>query len=360
MRLRITHAGVVAVAILFLVSGCSIAPEIISTPTGLEPTLQAIGAMLTATASVPTITPTATPTIVPSPTITATPTPIGPITGRMGEWIDTGGIHLTVLSLQQRAQFDGIRIEQGRVFQVVEVLIENHSDQPQIYNPVFFTLVDQEDQEFIEINRHVIRSLMSGTLRPGEWVRGELVFETAESDTGFTVRYDPQKLSAEDSDEPIVLIPVSMNNDETPAPAKATASSWLEDDLHEPGQRILTDRYALTSSTPEVTKQMGRIRAGNGLVFVFLDITVENTTATMLPYNSQYFRAKDSAGYEYLAVGLPSDELLQAGSLREGQSASGRIVFEIPEGTEQIMVSYRPFVLFDEYQTVRILLDLGS
>jgi hypothetical protein len=77
------------------------------------------------------------------------------------------------------------------------------------------------------------------------------------------------------------------------------------------------------------------------------------------PFNPDYFSVKDANGYEYPAVIIPRESMLQGGSLGQGQKVSGQVVFEVPESATRLVVEYQPQVLVDEYPVIRFLVEVS-
>jgi hypothetical protein len=89
-----------------------------------------------------------------------------------------------------------------------------------------------------------------------------------------------------------------------------------------------------------------------------LTVKIENTGRTRMPFNPLYFRVKDRDGYEYLPVIGSPETSLQAGSLARGRTVRNIIIFEVPENDLRLLVTYQPTVLFDQYQSFQLVVDL--
>jgi hypothetical protein len=117
---------------------------------------------------------------------------------------------------------------------------------------------------------------------------------------------------------------------------------------------------ALTFNKVTAATRLQRTRAAKGRIFVDLLVTIQNLSRPDTPYNPFYFKAKDALGYEYVPVVIAHDSLLYPGSLGTGQKVSGHVFFEVPEGTEWLVVSYRPQVLVENYEEILLGIEVPT
>jgi hypothetical protein len=334
-----------------------------ATPTP-NATQLAIMRMLTETRAAPTA--TLTPVVPPTDTATptTTPAPLGSA-GRpvgMGERLTAEGIGLTVLSTQKIAEVSKRKAAEGNTFLDVEALIEAAGEQEVDYTPLYFRLVDAQDNAYQPSSSGAQPAIQSGRLRPGEWVRGHVTFEIPAGAGGLRLRYSPE-IAAGYAIDLWVDFSLAAKQAELPDTAPVIelgeAAGAAGKALPVTGQRDEGGGIALTVERVTAGERVGPTRAAAGSLLVTLDVTVENVARAKSPFNAYYFTARDDAGYEYPSMILPLETLLQGGSLGQGQKVSGQVVFEVPESTKRLVVEYQPQVLVEEYPVIRFLVEVG-
>jgi hypothetical protein len=348
-----------------LIAGCQPLPELIPslipelapafadseatrTP---NPTLLAIADMLTETRAAPTITPTWRITATPTRTIT----PTRPVVGRPGEKIEAGGMELILLSQQTETVIDRSKSGAGQVFLSIEVVLANTSDQAQEYYPMFFRLVGPGGTEYEPFNIALWPALQGGTLSPGEFTRGFIAFRIPEEAPRLRLRY-------RNSIQPDAFPPlwVDLSKPIASRTPVLPVTGGLPRKLPGVGQRVEAAGVALTFNQVTAGTRLQRTRAAKGRIFVDLLVTIQNLSHPDTPYNPFYFKAKDALGYEYVPVVIAHDSLLHPGSLGNGQKVSGHVFFEVPEGTEWLVVSYLPQVLVENYEEILLGIEVPT
>ncbi len=341
-----------------------------ATPT-LNATQLAIALMLTATRAAPTATQTPVVTLTSTPSPTTTPPPLGsaerPV--RLGTRMAVEGAGLTVLSMQTLTEVNTRKAAEGMAFLDVETIVENAPDSaagaapsgvsaaPLDYTPLYFRLLDAQDNAYQPVGAGVQPAIQSGTLRPGEWVRGHVTFEIPATAGTLRLRYTPVVAAgyAIAMWVDLSLPPVQAELPTTPPIIELGDAAKA---LPMTGQRDEAGGIALTIAQVDVSQRIGPTKASAGSLLVALNVTIENVSRARSPFNPQYFSVKDDKGYEYQATLIPLESLLQAGSLGQGEKVSGQVVFEVPEGTPRLVVEYQPQVLVDQYPVIRFLIDV--
>ncbi len=323
-------------------------PDATSTP---NPTLLAIAGMLTETRAAPTITPTRRVTATPTRTIT----PTLPVVGRPGEKIEAGGMQLILLSRQTETVIDRSKAGAGQVFLNMEVLLANTSPQAQAYYPMFFRLVGPGGVEYEPFNTAAWPALQGGTLPPGEFTRGFIAFRIPEEAPRLRLRY-------RNSIDPDAFPPLWVDLSKSAASGTPVLpiTGGLPRNLPGVGQRVEAAGVALTLNQVNAGTRLQRTRAVKGRIFVDLLVTIQNRSRPDMPYNPFYFKAKDAQGYEYVPVVIAHDSLLHPGSLGLGQKVSGHVFFEVPEGTDWLVVSYLPQVLIEDYEEILLGIEVPA
>lgn len=131
------------------------------------------------------------PTNTPFPTDKPLPPPTQDM-GQVGERREVAGVGLTVLNVSKQNNIDIWTPDTGNIFLVIEVLIENvNRDEETPYNPLYFSLKDQDGYEYDNSFFAPEPSLQSGSLAIGDKARGLIAFEVREAASGFVVTYEP-------------------------------------------------------------------------------------------------------------------------------------------------------------------------
>ena len=341
-------------------------------------TLAAIETMLTATAAIPTATHTPPPTFTPLPGPTSTATPELPILGQIGQPLAAKSIGLMVRSSIFAGELGEQTAAEGRTFLDLEVTIEYLADDGGLqsestlsYTSYYFTLTDTAGTQYNPfafaqdaLTAGIPPRLLGGDLLPGEMVRGHVVFEVPTEPGPLTLTYTPA-LPTTDVLPPVFTVPLaqehgSIPSDSIPATGAISVNSdaWLSEAL--PGQDQLAQSSGVSLKIEMVRSAVvfeGK-RAPTGSRFLILDTVIQNLTHPQVPYNPQYFKLKDEQGYEYGPIILPGDIMLQAGSLTEGRVVKGTVVFLLPLEVERAGVIYKPQVLTEEWNALRIAISV--
>ncbi len=370
MRKPLVRAAAIVLIFSMLAAGCDYfiepTPQVVgpngetATPTPNE-TQKAIAVMLTQTRAAPTATSTAVVTATMTPTSTATTPPPGsserPVV--TGERILAGDAALTVLSVEELAEAGTRKAAEGAALLDVEVVIENEAEEALDYTPLYFRLEDAQGSAYQPVPGGAGPALQSGTLRAGEWVRGHVTFEIPAEVSGLRLRFTPLMPGgyAVEAWVDLSQSPVEAELPGTPPVGGLAAGSG---GLPVTGQRDESGEIALSISEVKVVERMGSTRAAAGNKLVVMAATIENVSRTRVPFNPDYFSARDAQGYEYPAVIIPIETVLGAGSLRQGEKVSGQVVFEVPGEVTRLVVEYQPQVLVEEYPVIRFLVEVGE
>lgn len=157
--------------------------------------LVSVAALLLACGGGARTTPTTAPASVPAAVaVTAAPAPTAPPAGpaRIGERVEAGGLALTVVSFDRKAELGQFqKAKADNTFVVAEVLIENVSRDTAPYNPLYFKIKDGTGVEYNAALIVEANSLKSGELPRGDQVRGLVAFEAPASAAGLVLRFEP-------------------------------------------------------------------------------------------------------------------------------------------------------------------------
>lgn len=373
MRNPLLRNAAIVLCLTVLLGGCNLYAEptpLVVGPNGetatptLNATQRAIAVMLTETRAAPTITltPVVTPTITPTPTATIPPLGSDERPVRIGERATAGSAALTALSAKTAGEAGRLKAVEGTTLLDVEAVIENTSKENIDYTPLYFRVEDAQGRVYQPATGGAWPAMQSGTLRGGEWARGHITFEiTVQSDgagmDGLRLHFSPQA-ATETTGE--LWIDLSQPPAQAALPTTAPVSGLETGATKLPmaGQRDEAGGIALSIAQVSAGQRVGSTRAGKGNVLVSLMVTIENVSRARSPFNPDYFSVKDANGYEYPAVVIPLETMLQGGSLGQGQKVSGQVVFEVPESTARLVVEYQPQVLVDEYPVIQFLVEV--
>ncbi len=367
MRKMLLRWAAIGLGFSILLGGCN--PFAEPTPLAVGPngetatptqnaTQQAIVAMLTETsaASTATNTPIVTPTSTPTPTATIPPEGSSERPVTIGARIVGEGAGLIVLSAKTVNEAGKRKATEGSAFLDIEAIVENAAGDANTgldYAPLYFSLRDAQGNVYQPVTDGIWPALQSGTLRPGEWARGHITFEIPASAGGLRLLFSPQV-----ADNRLVNLWVDLSQPAAQATLPGSAPIAGMATLPGAGQRDEAGGIALSVAQVAVSQRIGYTKAGASRMLVSLMATIENVSRVKSPYNPEYFAVKDEQGYEYPAIVIPGEAVLQPGSLGQGQKVSGQVVFEVPERAGRLVVEYQPQVLVDEYPVIRFQIDV--
>jgi hypothetical protein len=119
----------------------------------------------------------------------ATAAPAGP--ARVGDRVESGGVTLTVVKVEKKAELSQFqKAKAGNTFVVAEVLLENVSADKAPHNPFYFRVKDADGFEY-NTAIGADQSLQSGDLAKGDKARGNVAFEVKEASKGLVLEYKP-------------------------------------------------------------------------------------------------------------------------------------------------------------------------
>lgn len=125
------------------------------------------------------------------------------------------------------------------------------------------------------------------------------------------------------------------------------------------GDRLEAGGIALTVTDVSKKTKLGDFQqAGENNEYVVVGVKLETTDRDEAPYNPMYFKLRDGSGLEQNAEVVNSlDGSLKSGKLFKGDSVRGTVVFEMPNRSSGLTLSYEPMVLLGGYETLRVDLD---
>jgi hypothetical protein len=126
------------------------------------------------------------------------------------------------------------------------------------------------------------------------------------------------------------------------------------------GQRMEEAGVALTVNGLGRAPSMGQLfPAYPGTVDAIIDVTIENTGREQAQYNPLYLKVKDADGFEDNGslVRDGDDQSVKSGDLARGERVRGTAALEVPAGARGLVTPYRPIVILDGYQPIRVALE---
>jgi Domain of unknown function (DUF4352) len=109
----------------------------------------------------------------------------------------------------------------------------------------------------------------------------------------------------------------------TPAPSEYTVgeSADIDDEALEVNEVQHDYRPSSGSSSPLP-----------GDEFIRVNVTVSNESSTPQPYNEFYYKVEDTKGLQRGVSLIPVSEGFTVGDLGPGETVTGNIVFDVPQG----------------------------
>lgn len=192
--------AILFIVLLLLTCPCALFTAILPSPTP-TPAVLALATATRTTQPTRTVVPAPTETATPAPTRTPLPTPSPtllpmatptPSIGMVGQRREAGGIALTVIKVSKLDQIDEfLKPDDGNIYLVLEVIIENLSREITPYNPFYFRIKDVDGFEYDSAFVAPPPELKAGDLQQGDKVRGNVAFEIPVFAQGLTVTYEP-------------------------------------------------------------------------------------------------------------------------------------------------------------------------
>lgn len=198
------------------------------------------------------------------------------------------------------------------------------------------------------------------------WALFSLLIWIGVGASGGTVRATPE--AGQDAPPPVAAAPTAPpaapaaaapqpTAAPPPTPVPQPTAPPAPPQLPGVGQRVESGGVAITVANVARVPALGQfMRAGEGKVYLNVEVVVESPGRDTSPYNPLYFRVRDADGFEYNGSLVGDDRSLKSGELRRGEIVRGTVAFEVPTASRGFVVAYQPLVIFGGYQTIRIAL----
>lgn len=150
-------------------------------------------------------------------------------------------------------------------------------------------------------------------------------------------------------------LPPTVAPTDTPAP-EATATVPPEPTAPPTvGSRVEAGDQALTVVGVSRAAKLGQFfTAEAGKEYVIVDVLID-AMGDKAAYNLLYFKVKDADGREYTPA-IGADDGLNSGELPKGDKVRGNVAFQVPAGATGLVLSYKPLIMFDGRDAIRIAL----
>ena len=116
--------------------------------------------------------------------------------GEIGQKMVSGDIALTVEKVTSAAALS--RYEQasaGRVYEIIDVLIQNYGKEKSSVNALYFTLKDSDGREYsVALSGAAPNFISTADLLPGDKLRGKVAFEVPKKVDSYILTYAPLSL----------------------------------------------------------------------------------------------------------------------------------------------------------------------
>jgi hypothetical protein len=275
--------------------------------------------------------------------------------GEVGQRIEAeNGVALTVRSAERTTELDGTQAGEGQTFVVLDVLIENGSEDALSGGMIPFSLETSGGDPFINAPVAGEEALPAGTLEPGEQAQGLIAFQQVDANTtDLSLIYEPMEFLAQGI--PPIQVDLSMA---LPAVAAGDGGDGGvpapdEGPVGQVGEPLNLSGVVLTVLSAERTDTFENNTAAAGNDLLVLEAQIENTSDESAQV--QRFEIEDSQGNEWSARRVE-----QQGSksfLGFGETIQLQIVSEIPEPLSGLQLTYVPFDDEENASTMRVALD---
>lgn len=108
-----------------------------------------------------------------------------------GQRVEASGVGLAVSDVAVKDRVEFGKAGKGNRFVVLSVKIDNVNHPRLPYNPLYFRVKDRAGYEFLPTAGSPETSLQAGTLYPGQFVTGQLIFEVPLSDDRLVLSFLP-------------------------------------------------------------------------------------------------------------------------------------------------------------------------
>jgi hypothetical protein len=193
--------------------------------------------------------------------------------GEVGQRIESeNGVALTVRSAERTTELDGTQAGEGQSFVVLDVLIENGSEEALSGGMIPFSLETSGGEPFINAPVGGEDALPSGTLEPGEQAQGLIAFQQVDANiSDLILVYEPMEFLAQGI--PPIQVDLSMA-----LPAVAAGDGGETAPVAQVGEPLEQSGVVLTVLSAERTDTFEDNTAAAGNDLVVLEAQIENTS----------------------------------------------------------------------------------
>lgn len=111
---------------------------------------------------------------------------------KIGDSVKADNLIFTVNSVRTDEGGDFIKPDEGNIYYIIDVTVENTGDESEIVSSmIMFRLSDSEGYNYSITFGPETKGQLDGEVSPGRKIRGELVFEIPEDSTGLELEIDP-------------------------------------------------------------------------------------------------------------------------------------------------------------------------
>jgi hypothetical protein len=113
-------------------------------------------------------------------------------TFKIGDSVKAGNLIFTVNSTRTDAGGEFIKPDEGKIYYIIDVTVENTGDEPEsVSSLMMFKLIDSDGYNYSVTFGPETQGQVDGEISAGRKLRGELVYEIPEDTEGLELEIDP-------------------------------------------------------------------------------------------------------------------------------------------------------------------------
>ncbi len=113
-------------------------------------------------------------------------------TFKIGDSVKAGNLIFTVNSTRTDAGGEFIKPDEGKIYYIIDVTVENTGDEPEsVSSLMMFKLIDSDGYNYSVTFGPETKGQLDGEVSTGKKMRGELVYEIPENSSGLELQIDP-------------------------------------------------------------------------------------------------------------------------------------------------------------------------
>ena len=248
----------------------------------------------------------------------------------VGDIIEADGLKLVYMAsgvYESTNQF--IQPAEGKQYIFLEFYAENIGTSGS--KSISYLSFDGYADGYAADQKYILDDTISGTLTPGRWTRGYVIFEVPKTAEKIEAEYQYGLLSR---NKLKFLYGGVKNSGFTPAAKTAPTEGAFK-----VGDILESKNYRITyvSCAPFESDNMF-IKPADGYEFIYIELEFENTDKSDHSVNSLYFHCYADGKLCDSTTGGRDDNL--SATLSQGRKAKGTVCFEVPKNAQTIEIEF--------------------